>query len=49
MITVKKDNIIQALGCDISSIHFISLNFHEPYLFGKIVFLPPQTVILIMI
>lgn len=49
MIIMKKDNIIEALGRNISSIHFISLNFHEPYLFVKIAFLPPQTIILIMI
>lgn len=49
MITMKKGNIIKALGRNISSIHFMSLNFHEPYLFGKIVFSPPNTIILIMI
>lgn len=37
MIIVKKDNITEASGCNISSIHFISLNFHKPYLFGKTV------------
>lgn len=49
MITVMKDNIIMAPGHNISSIHFISLKFHEPYLFGKTVFLAPQTIIVIMI
>ena len=39
MITIKKGNIIKALG----------RNIHEPYLFGKIVFSPPKTIILIMI